>query len=247
MKRPVFFSAAALRFVAFTLLVSILSLSVSVAADGRSEPVLALLAVKNAEPAERTVIIDAGHGGFDGGATAIYGGETVVEKDLNLSVAKRLCALFGAAGIPCVMTRDNDVMLGKGKAEDLKNRLELAKSFRSPVFISIHQNKFPEGSCKGLQVYYSKNSDESETLALFVQNVAKMYLDGGNDRKIKRADSSIYLLDRLKCPAVLVECGFLSNAEECEKLQDDGYQKQLAAVIFAAVAEFCGQDLESKE
>ena len=122
---------------------------------------------------------------------------------------------------------------------------ELTKKYENPVFISVHQNKVPDGNCRGLQVYYSKNNGDSETLALFIQNVGRAYLDPDNERNVKKADSSIYLLDRLTCPAVLVECGFMSNAEELGLITSADYQKKLASAIFAAAVEFCGQISES--
>ncbi|MBO4217664.1 MAG: N-acetylmuramoyl-L-alanine amidase [Clostridia bacterium] len=231
---------AAMKFTAFAVVTVLLALTASVAANGKSAPLLSLLASTGAEEKQAiTVVVDPGHGGYDGGATA--SGGAVLEKNINLDVAKRLCFLFRAAGYDCVMTREEDVMLGEGKAYDLKNRLETTNSYENPVFISIHQNKYPDGSCRGLQVYYSKNNADSETLALYIQNVAAAYTDRENGRRIKRADSAIYLLDRLTCPAVLVECGFLSNPDECEKLLTADYQKRLAAAIFAAAADFFGQ------
>ena len=240
------FIPAALKFAAFTVVISLLALAASVTVNGSCDPLLALVASSDEVNTPKiTVIIDAGHGGFDGGATAESTDGTVLEKDVNLSIAKRLYFLFQAAGIECVMTRTEDVMLGEGKAYDLKNRLELTKKYENPVFISVHQNKFPDGNCRGLQVYYSKNNGASETLALFIQNVGRAYLDPDNERNVKKADSSIYLLDRLTCPAVLVECGFMSNAEELGLITSADYQKKLASAIFAAAVEFCGQISES--
>ena len=242
MKKPMIFISTALKFAAFAALIFALVIAGSAASNGGSAPLLAVFTSKDLEDAAGyTVVIDAGHGGFDGGAYGDTKNGRVLEKDVNLSVAKRLYFLFRVFGVPCVMTRDGDVMLGEGKAYDLKNRLEIARSCENPVFISIHQNKYPMEQCRGLQVYYSKNDGASETLALFIQNVNRMYNDPGNDRGIKRSDSSIYLLDRLTCPAVLVECGFLSNPEECGMLTDAGYQNRLAAAIFSASVEFCGQ------
>ena len=238
--------SAALKFAAFTVVITLLALAASVSANGSDDPLLSLVASSDkAKESRITVIIDAGHGGFDGGATAEAESGTVLEKDVNLSIAKRLYFLFRTFGIDCVMTRTEDVMLGEGKAFDLKNRLELAKKYENPVFISVHQNKFPDRDCRGLQVYYSKNNGDSEILALFIQNVVRAYLDPQNGRKIKKADSSIYLLDRLTCPAVLVECGFMSNEEELGLLTSAEYQKKLASAIFAATVEFCGQISES--
>ena len=101
-------------------------------------------------------------------------------------------------------------------------------------------NNFPDKRYSGLQVWYSKNDESSASLAANIQTFAKTFLDPRNERETKRADSAIFVLDRLKVPAVLVECGFMSNPEECLKLADGDYQTKLAMVIFAAVVSFAG-------
>ena len=186
-----------------------------------------------------TVIIDAGHGGRDGGASTESG---VLEKDLNLAVAKKLCALVSELDVNVIMTRENDVMLADEdsahkKRDDLNARLNIAREHENCIFVSIHMNKFPVEKYSGLQVYYSKNNGESRALAEAIQAEAGKYLHGGNSRTVKAADSSIYILHHIEKPAVLVECGFLSNPTEAALLGTEGYQNKLAAVIFAAVAE----------
>ena len=123
---------------------------------------------------------------------------------------------------------------------DLKNRVALTESIESPIFISIHMNNFPDKRYSGLQVWYSKNDERSSSLAAMVQTYAKTFLDPSNERETKRAGSAIYVLDRLKVPAVLVECGFMSNPDECRRLASEEYQTELAMVIFAAAIEFMG-------
>ena len=190
-----------------------------------------------------TIVIDAGHGGIDGGAVGASG---ELEKNFNLAVAKRLEALCKVAGVDCVMTRSEDRLVvddsvtKKRKMHDLKNRVALTESIESPVFISIHMNNFPDKRYSGLQVWYSKNDERSGSLAAMVQTYAKTFLDPSNERETKRAGSAIYVLDRLKVPAVLVECGFMSNPDECRKLASEEYQTELAMVIFAAAIEFMG-------
>lgn len=186
-----------------------------------------------------TVIIDPGHGGRDGGASAASG---ALEKELNLAVALKLRALLSTLEVNVVMTRETDVMLADEnsahkKRDDLNARLALARAHENCIFVSIHMNKFPVEKYSGLQVYYSKNNEESRALAEVIQAEAGKYLHGGNSRAVKAADSSIYILHHIKVPAVLVECGFLSNPEEAALLQTEAYQNKLAAVIFAAVAE----------
>ena len=183
------------------------------------------------------VIIDAGHGGRDGGAVSDDG---VAEKDLNLQIALKLRDLLTACGVECMMTRETDALVcdendpalkGKIKQTDLKNRLQIAKDHPSAVFVSIHMNKFPQEKYFGLQVYYSKNNTQSNDLANEIQKNTRKHLQPQNSRKIKAADSKIFLLDRIQSPAVLVECGFLSNREECKRLCSGDYQNELAYIL----------------
>ncbi len=192
------------------------------------------------EPRSCTVVIDAGHGGIDGGAV---GSDGTLEKALNLAVAQRLAELCRLAGIDCVMTREDDRLVvddsvtERRKMHDLKNRASLAEAQSNPIFVSIHMNNFPEPRYSGLQVWYSKHHELSKTLAATLQGSARTFLDASNSREIKAATSAIYLLDRLECPAILVECGFLSNPEECALLAAEEYQTRLAVVIFASIVE----------
>ena len=185
------------------------------------------------------IVIDAGHGGADGGAVAPDG---TCEKDINLNIAKDVCALLTSLGFECVMTREDDVMLGDGsggsaKMNDLKQRVALTDG-KDCVFVSIHQNKFPQDSCSGTQVYYSKNDPRSQQLAQAVQECVRTYIQPGNTRQIKPAGSEIFVLDRCRVPGVLIECGFLSNPAELLKLKDTEYQKNLACAIAAAVSTY---------
>lgn len=186
-----------------------------------------------------TVIIDAGHGGMDGGAVSDDG---ILEKDINLSLAKRLRELFALADVNVVMTREDDSMLCEAdsrhkKRDDLENRVKIAKSYENAVFVSIHINKFPVEKYSGLQVYYSRANENSKRIAESVQAKTALVLQPQNTRKTKPADSSIYVLDNLDIPAVLIECGFLSNKREAALLSDAEYQEKLACVIFASVAD----------
>lgn len=186
-----------------------------------------------------TVIIDAGHGGEDGGTSGENG---VLEKELNLDLAKRVNELFKSAGINTVMTRDEDRLLydplsdykGRKKILDMQERLRIASKHDNAIFISIHMNSFPEKKYSGLQVYYSNNNTDSERIANAVQKTTAFYLTPANDRKIK-IGKDIYLLDRLHIPALLIECGFLSNPEECARLSTEEYRNELAFWIFYAV------------
>ena len=190
------------------------------------------------------VVIDAGHGGMDGGCVSDIAGETgecVLEKECNLAISKVIAALFRVSGYEVVMTRETDVMLdtesgvGKAKMRDLRARLEMAERYPDALLLSIHCNKFPDKSCRGLQVYYSSADESSGEIAESIQQSAVELLQPDNRRKIKKADSSIYLLHNAKQPAVLVECGFLSNPSEAAALASEGYQKQIAMAVVCGV------------
>ncbi|MBE6617207.1 MAG: hypothetical protein E7627_04615 [Ruminococcaceae bacterium] len=198
-----------------------------------------------AETEQAQLVIDPGHGGEDGGANI----GDLLEKDLNLAVAKNLdmiCAIFGYSS---KMTRTEDTLLydhfgdltdytGHKKTYDLKNRLRIAEESGAELFVGIHMNKFPEPKYRGLQVYYSGNNGDSQQVARAVQSYAKKYIAPDNEREIKSAGDSIYILNRIGIPAILVECGFMSNPEECTALQNPEYRTRLAAVIFASCAEY---------
>ena len=191
-------------------------------------------------PTLRAVVIDPGHGGEDGGTLSEDG---VCEKDLNLSVALLLRDLLEANGIPVIMTRDEDVLLydrngdhqGHKKQMDLASRLSTAQSTENSLFISIHMNAFSQAQYHGLQVWYGMGDSLSATVAADIQSTVRALLQNDNARRTKAATESIYLLHKLQTPAVLVECGFLSNPEEAERLSDPLYQQQLAFAIFTAV------------
>ena len=193
-----------------------------------------------------TVILDPGHGGEDGGAV---GANKVYEKDLNLDIAKKVKALLKEKGITVKCTREEDILLydrnadykGRKKLLDLAARLNISRETENSVFVSIHMNAFPQTQYSGLQVYYSTNDSRSEQLALLIQNATRKTLQPNNTRLIKAATSSIYLMHRITTPAVLVECGFLSNDEECQKLSDEEYRAKLAEVLAEAIETFVDQ------
>lgn len=192
-----------------------------------------------------TFVIDAGHGGEDGGAEV--GG--ILEKNINLDMSLKisdLCAIFGYSSR---LTRSDDTLLydrfddltdysGKKKTYDLRNRLRIAEESDAELYIGIHMNKFPEQKYKGMQVWYSPNCTSGKTAAEYIRSYSKTYLDPSNERETKAAGKSIYILNRITVPAVLVECGFLSNDEERNLLLDTDYQSRVAAVIFSSCAEF---------
>ncbi len=189
------------------------------------------------------IVIDAGHGGEDGGTTGTNG---VLEKDLNLSIAKHLNVILRSMGFNTVMTRSTDVLLydktsnyhGQKKVQDLSTRRQVTEQYENALFISIHMNAFPIEKYHGLQVYYSPNHQNSEAIANSLQHLTTELLLTDNTRKIKPSAGNIYLLDRLQCPAVLVECGFLSNPMECELLSDETYQRKLALSIALSLSQY---------
>lgn len=193
----------------------------------------------------KTVILDAGHGGEDGGAVGVGG---VVEKDINLSIALKLRDLLEVSGYNVIMTRDKDEAvyddeaktLRQKKKSDLHNRADMIKrnSNEKTIFVSIHQNKFPDSKYFGTQIFYSKNDSQSQTLASGIKNSVRGLIQPDNTREIKSADRNIFLLNNAEVPAVVVECGFLSNKEEAEKLQNNNYQKQMAFAIYCGISNY---------
>ncbi|MBO5356759.1 MAG: N-acetylmuramoyl-L-alanine amidase [Clostridia bacterium] len=192
---------------------------------------------------EVVFIIDAGHGGEDAGAIADDG---TLEKDLNLEIASLISGLLELNGNDVKMTRETDTLLydyyddledytGQKKVYDLKNRLKIAEEYESPIYVGIHMNKFSQAKYSGLQVYYSKNNDQSVDIATKIKDNTKLYLQKDNKRAIKKADSSIYILNKASMPAVLIECGFLSNENELNNLKNEDYRAKLALTIFSSI------------
>lgn len=186
--------------------------------------------------AARTLVIDAGHGGFDGGA---IGSNGTTEQDINLSIAKRVQLLVSFFGVQTVMTREDTNALDydpsrpvrENKVSDIKARQKIVEQTANPIFVSIHLNKFSDAQYHGAQVFYSTNHAGGCALAELLQDALITGCDPSNTRQAKPADQSIYLMKVLECPAVIVECGFLSNPSEEELLGDSAYHKKLAASI----------------
>lgn len=195
----------------------------------------------------RTIVIDAGHGGEDGGASGKSG---VPEKTINLAIAQDLSRLLQVSGFRVVMTRTTDVSIADGnldtirerKVSDLHNRLKIIEEQGDCIFVSIHQNHFTESRYSGTQVFYSTNNSDSKLLAENIRNRVISLLQKDNTRETKPATSSIYLLWETKVPAVLVECGFLSNSAEEAKLNDPAYQKQMAFSVYCGLLDYCNPE-----
>lgn len=190
------------------------------------------------------IVIDAGHGGFDGGAVGV---DEITEKDINLSIAKKLHDICVINGFDAVLTRQTDTALDGGektirqqKNTDLHNRLAIAEGYQDSILISIHQNKFTVPKYFGAQVFYGPKNPESERLAEIMQRRMIAMLQPENTRQYKPCGSSVYLINSATMPSLLIECGFLSNPSDVYKLIDSEYQKQIAFTIFTGLAEYMG-------
>ncbi|MGN1030176.1 MAG: N-acetylmuramoyl-L-alanine amidase [Butyricicoccaceae bacterium] len=183
-----------------------------------------------------TLVLDAGHGGMDGGAVAADG---TCEQDINLSIALRCRELAELCGIPTVMTRENadslnydaEKSIRQNKVADIRARAEITQNTRNPMFVSVHLNKFTDTAYHGAQVFWSKNNQDGKVLAESIQSSLITGINDGNQRAAKQAVDSIWLMKTLECPAVIVECGFLSNVQETQLLKQDVYQQKLALCI----------------
>lgn len=208
---------------------------------GKQVPVSAEAVFPGGEP---VVIVDAGHGGEDGGAVGIGG---IQEKELNLSVALITADQLRFLGYDVVTTRTADQMtcdeglptLRQRKKSDIQNRLALLEGTENAFLVSIHQNFFG-GYAKGAQIFYSGNNPESKAIAQTMQNAFASMLQLENERLPKKASTDIYLLYKATRPAVMAECGFLSNAADLANLKDPGYQAKIAFVIACAMTDYFG-------
>ena len=184
-----------------------------------------------------TVILDAGHGGEDGGA----------------SIALRLRDLLAFAGVDTQMIRDTDTAVYSGdcrtisqkKVSDLKNRASMVNAVENGLLVSIHQNYFEQTKYCGAQVFFAK-TDGSKALAERIQQSLRENVDAANHRQCKPSQS-VYLMEHIECTGVLIECGFLSNYEEAKRLQTDAYQKKLSAAICGAITEYLSEREERHE
>ena len=207
---------------------------------------LLIVKVKNASAdvmeympvSNKIVVLDAGHGGIDPGA--MNKDKTILEKDINLEITKKLRDLIEASGGTVIMTRDKDVSLYEEDGnkttrqkynENLRNRKKIIDESDADIFVSIHLNAFEQSKYYGAQTFYPKE------LAQFVQDELKRVVDEDNDRKIKPRDD-IYLLKNAKMPSILIECGFLSNEKESQLLADSKYQDKIAWAIYVGIQKY---------
>ena len=202
--------------------------------DGLIAPAIRPVSVTRAAP----LILDAGHGGEDGGAVSVTG---VPESRVNLEIVQKLRDTLALYGVDPVVLREEDVSLHdpeastlrEKKRSDLKNRVRAVEAVEGGTLLSIHQNSYPGSQYRGAQVFYAPTGGSRE-LAERLQTALREELQPDNDRQAKPIPESVYLMNHVSCPAVLVECGFLTNPEEEALLRDGGYQRQLAAVLAGA-------------
>lgn len=202
----------------------------------------AVTAISESAPitGRKCIVIDAGHGGEDGGATSCTG---VLESKINLQIALRLEDLLHLLGIDTVMIRKTDISvytqgetIAARKVSDLKQRVKIINENAASILVSIHQNHFSDSRYRGAQVFYAK-TDGSEVLAKQMQTAFIQTLNPESNRQSKKADD-IYLMKNINCTGVLIECGFLSNAEEEARLRDEEYQKRICCVISSVCSQF---------
>ena len=198
----------------------------------------AIVAMVSAPKEAPTVVIDAGHGGIDGGAISVTG---VSESNINLEISLRLNDFLHFLGVQTKMIRTEDISIhtegttiAQKKISDIHNRVAMVEETPNAVLVSIHQNQFSESQYRGAQVFYAEGS---QALAEAMQAVLAAQVDPKNHRECKPA-KDIYLMKHISCPAVLIECGFLSNPTEEALLRDASYQKKLAAAIACQLANY---------
>lgn len=229
-------------FLLFTVLA--LAASVGFVGAGGKISVSAQDWVTAAGNQRRVILIDPGHGGFDGGAIGANG---TIEKDVNLAISLKLRDMLTDAGFDVVMTRDTDRALDdsgdttirRRKISDMHNRLNLTKLYPDSVLISVHQNKLAESSkVHGAQIFYSPNKPDSKELAGFIQNQFNTGIQPEKPREIVKTGKNLYLFYHAQNTAVLCECGFLSNPEEEALLGADEYQYKVAYCIYSGLLEW---------
>ena len=189
------------------------------------------------------VILDAGHGGEDGGAIAPDGTN---EKDINLQMTERVALLFDLIGVRYIAIREDDRLIGDNslpsvrerKVSDIHERMSLVTKTPGAVLLSVHQNYFIKEQYSGTQVFYAPHAAGSAEMASFIQSAVVRMLQPDNTRQVKPTEGTVYLLDKAEKTSVMVECGFLSNPRELKQLQDPQYQSELAYCIVRGICDY---------
>lgn len=200
-----------------------------------NESVMSVISDKVEKREKKVIVIDAGHGGFDPGKVGV---NQTLEKDINLSIALKLKKLLEAEDIEVIMTREDehglyDENTANKKVQDMKRRCEIIDKSNPEFTVSIHQNSYHEEAIRGAQVFYYEQSQEGKRIAECIQEELKK-VDLGN-RRAAKSNNSYYLLKKTEKPTLIVECGFLSNWEEAEKLNTEEYQDKMVWAIHMAV------------
>ena len=195
------------------------------------------------------MIVDAGHGGEDGGAIATDG---TLEKDINLSLSLKLNDILSIMGYKTRLIRTTDTAIHTSgdtirqrKVSDIKNRFAIMNQYDNCLYISIHQNKFNDTRVHGAQTFYSPNNDESKILAQFIQESISNQLQSDNKRVIKKSGTDIFLLYNATKPTVMVECGFISNENDLTMLKDSDYQNKMALSIACGIINYNISEVEN--
>lgn len=189
------------------------------------------------------IILDAGHGGFDGGCVSVDG---TPEKGINLDILLRLRDILEINGYEVIVTRDEDVSIHDSgiegmaaqKGSDMDNRLEIFNSSDNAVCISIHQNQFTEPQYRGAQMFYSDTDSRSAELARSMQKSFRDLLQPENNREIKRCGKELFLCYYSKNPTIMAECGFLSNPDEAALLETEEYRTKVALTLYAGLNDY---------
>ncbi|MCL1883423.1 MAG: N-acetylmuramoyl-L-alanine amidase [Defluviitaleaceae bacterium] len=192
--------------------------------------------------ARKVIVLDAGHGGWDPGMVQ---GKTE-EKHINLSIANKLQTFLEQGGATVIITRVDDSELSKRKSGDMQARRLIANTSHADIFVSIHQNSFSNSGVHGAQAFYFNESDNSQKLATSIQNRLREFVDPSNKFKPK-ANDNYYVLKQTLMPAVLVECGFLTNYNERQKLLTEEYQEKIAWGIYLGIVDYFHSDNASSE
>ena len=232
-----------IRYILFGLVFLVIGTLCIVEINNKSKMAFESMPVVN-----KTIILDAGHGGIDPGTMS--NDKEIKEKDINLTITLKLKQMLESSGALVFLTREEDVSLyeeAEGKTvrqkynENLKNRKLMIQETNSDLFISIHMNALqgvPQaGKYYGAQTFYPKGDEESKNIAELLQNEFKRVVDETNNREIKSSED-IYLLKENQIPSVLIECGFLSNEDESRKLTEDEYQEKIAWAMYIAIQEY---------
>ena len=189
--------------------------------------------------ASKTIVIDPGHGGFDPGKVGITGSH---EKEINLKIALKLRDYLEQSGAYVIMTRTDDIDLDgddskQHKKKDMVNRSNKVNASEGDILVSIHQNSFPQQNVKGGQVFFHQDSEDGKKLGEHIQKAIQTYADNENKRVAKH-NADYYILRTTEIPAVIVECGFLTNLQEEQKLNTDEYQEKIAWAIYLGIIEY---------